>query len=46
MLSWISKSFPIAFGFFFLLVFHTAAQQKSAKRNPNIVLIYLDDLGY
>jgi len=46
MLSWISKSFPITFGFFFLLAFQTAAQQKSAKRNPNIVLIYLDDLGY
>ncbi|MFC5193534.1 arylsulfatase [Algoriphagus aquatilis] len=46
MLSWISKSFPIAFGFFFLLAFQTAAQQKSAKGNPNIVLIYLDDLGY
>ena len=46
MLSWISKSFPIAFGFLFLLAFHTAAQQKSANGNPNIVLIYLDDLGY
>lgn len=36
----------LAFAFIFFLSISTSAQQKSAQRNPNIVLIYLDDLGY
>lgn len=46
MRSWISKSRLLALGFFTLVTFHVLAQQKSDKSNPNIVLIYLDDLGY
>lgn len=46
MFPWIRKSLPFACVFFFLLAIHPSAQLKTAKRNPNIVLIYLDDLGY
>ena len=46
MFLWLSKSRLAAIGFLSLISILAPAQQKSDKKNPNIVLIYLDDLGY
>ena len=46
MFLWLSKSRLTAIGFLSLISILAPAQQKSDKKNPNIVLIYLDDLGY
>ena len=42
----ICSRLTLAFAFFFFLVISTSAQRKTATASPNIVLIYLDDLGY